>query len=108
MKNSTAQEETLNLPNYTIEAKSDLVMTLLKGNEGIGNTYLTKLTYQQCADYFDIEDERIPVRERLQRDADKPRVSGIAKYITGRKNTVFPSACLVVTKMELAIPGIGR
>lgn len=99
MSNNT--NNTLSLPNYTITAHDDLEMILLEGIEGIGNTYSTKLTYQQCADFFEVEDERIPERERIQRDAEKPRVNNIITYLTMRSNTVFSSACLIVTELEL-------
>jgi DNA sulfur modification protein DndB len=96
-----ANEKELNLPNYTITAESDLSMVLLGGTEGIGQTYSTKLTYQQCADFFEVEDESIPERERVQRDAEKPRVKNIVTYLIERDNTVFSSACLIVTQLEL-------
>lgn len=99
MSNNTSNE--LSLPNYTITAHDDLPMVLLEGLEGIGNTYSTKLTYQQCADFFEIEDEKIPERERIQRDAEKSRVSSIVTYLTKRSNTVFSSACLIVTELEM-------
>jgi DNA sulfur modification protein DndB len=95
--------EQLNIPQYTILGKQALTMTLLEGTEGVGLTYLTKLTYQQCADNFDLEDESIPERERLQRDADKTRVEAIFAYLTTRDNTIFPSACLIITELELSV-----
>lgn len=93
----------LAIPKYTISANDDLYLTLIQGIEGIGHTYLTKLTYQQCVDYFELEDESIPVHQRLQRDAEKARIKGIINYLVERDNTVFPSACLIVTHLELEL-----
>lgn len=97
-----------NLSQHKITASSDLTFIALQGTEGIGNTYLTKLTYQQCCEYLQIENEDIQELERLQRDADKPRVHGIRDYLVERENTVFPSLCLVVANgtMVKAIPNV--
>lgn len=95
------EEKELNLPTYTITAHADLPMVLIGGKEGIGQTFSTKLTYQQCADYSELEDESIPERQRVQRDVAKPHVKNIITYLIERDNTVFSSACLIVTKLEL-------
>lgn len=96
-------KETLNLPTYAIYGKHDLSLFVQVGQEGIGQTYLTKLKYGSVAnaDLFEIEDQLIPERERLQRDAEKPRIKKIENYLINRENTVFPSACLIVTELKL-------
>lgn len=104
--NKTTNEALL-LPSYTITAKEDLELILLKGTEGFGETLLTKLTYQQCADFFEIEDNKIPERDKLQREADAPRVKGIYNYLMKRDDSIFPSACLIITELnqELLLSG---
>lgn len=101
MNNPAEKSPRLELPKTIITAKLPLRLTLIKGNEGIGVTYATKLTYRQCADFFDIESESLSAKDKLQREADKKRVEGIYSYLTSRTNTVFPSACLIVTEMEV-------
>ena len=94
-------EIALNLPKYIMTSKEDLSMVVLQGKEGIGFSYSAKLTFQQCADFFEIEDEAIPSRERIQRDADSSRVKNIYTYLIERNNTIFSSACLIVTQLEM-------
>lgn len=101
MTNLAEKQVDLVLSENVITAKKPLTLTLLKGTEGVGTTYLTKLTYQQCADYFEIESETISPKLKLQREAEKKRVNGIFSYLTKRDNTIFPSACLIVSEMEL-------
>ena len=96
VNNSTS----LVIPKYIITAESDLNIIIQEGLEGIGQTFLTQLTYEQCATYFELEDENIPERERLQRDAEKSRINNIHDYLVERDNTVFPSALLVVTGLD--------
>ncbi|MBB1389489.1 DGQHR domain-containing protein [Shewanella sp. SG44-6] len=89
------------IPKFTITADRDLDIVIQEGTEGIGQTFLTQLTYEQCATYFELEDPNIPERERLQRDAEKSRINNICGYLVNRNNTVFPSALLIVTALEM-------
>lgn len=102
-----ASNQELHIPQYCITAKNDLTMVVMEGIEGIGRTYSTKLTYAQCVEFIDIEDETIPVRERLQRNADMARVKGVEEYLLNRDNTFFPGVILVVSKMDLEPLNIG-
>jgi DGQHR domain-containing protein len=99
----SSNTEELIIPDYQITADADLTMFVQQGNEGIGLNYSVKLTYQQCADFFELEDRRINTRQRLQRDADKGRVSDIVEYLINRNNTFFPSAILVVTELDMEL-----
>ncbi|GGB52958.1 hypothetical protein GCM10011607_11810 [Shewanella inventionis] len=94
-------EQEMHIPNYSITAHSDLSMLVMAGQEGIGQTFNTKLTYAQCVEFIDIEDETIPERERLQRNADKLRVNAICEYLIKRNNTFFPGVILVVSQLDL-------
>jgi len=94
-------EQQLSIPTYSITADKDLTMLAVQGKEGIGYSYSTKLSYAQCVEFLDIEDETIPERERLQRNADKPRVNSISDYLVNRDNTFFPSVILVASQIEL-------
>ena len=100
------QRETINLPVSTITANKDLPLVLLKGTEGVGETYVTKISYEQCVEFFDIEDNLIPEREKLQREANAPRVKGIYEYLINRDDSIFPSACLVVSELDQESIGI--
>ncbi|MGN2715653.1 DNA sulfur modification protein DndB [Aliivibrio fischeri] len=86
----------LSFSKHKIVANDDLALFAIKGTEGIGSTFLTKLSYQQCCDFLQIESEEIEELERLQRSADSSRVNGIRDYLVNRDNTVFPSLCLIV------------
>jgi DNA sulfur modification protein DndB len=97
--NSQAAE--LLLPKLKITASEDLRFLMLAGEEGIGQTFSIKLTYRQCVDLFELEDLNIAVEDRLQREAESSRVGGISTYLKERDNTVFPSACLIVTDLEI-------
>ncbi|QIR16661.1 DNA sulfur modification protein DndB [Shewanella aestuarii] len=100
-------EREIHIPKYAITADSDLTMLVVEGKEGIGSTFSTKLSFDECERFIDIEDESIPERERLQRNADKGRVNGIRDYLINRDNTFFPSVILVVSSLELVPVEVG-
>jgi DGQHR domain-containing protein len=91
----------INYTDYKITADKDLSITVFSGREGIGQTYSSQLTYQECAQYFDVESLDVPTTLRMQREADNPRVKAIVEYLSDRDNTFFPSVILIVNRLDL-------
>lgn len=91
---------TIDFSEYKITSGSDLNLAVIAGREGIGETYSTRITYANCAKYFDVESLDIPERLRMQREVDKPRVKAIINYLLERSNTFFPSVILIVNKLD--------
>ncbi len=91
----------INFTDFKITANEDLAITLMAGIEGIGKTYTTRLTYKDCAEFFDVESSAVPAELRMQREADSSRINAIVEYLTSRDNTFFPSVILVVNKLDI-------
>ncbi|MCE2571668.1 DNA sulfur modification protein DndB [Motilimonas eburnea] len=86
----------IELKQQKITVEHDLAFVGMTGNEGIGATVATRLTYAQFVATFPCEDETKQVKDRYQRNAENSRVKGIYRYLVERRNTVFPSVTVVV------------
>lgn len=92
------------LENRKITAETSVQLVCITGNEGIGQTHLTKVTYAQYCAITSIEDAELDEKSRMQRLVQTSRAKGVTDYLVERDNTVFPEAVLILGNEAILSP----
>lgn len=94
----------LTLNRAPITSDEDLSILVFSGQEGIGETHLGKLTYEQYCSITAIEDSQIEEKERLQRLVQNARAKGITDYALEREDSIFPEVVVVLGSDAILTP----